>query len=632
MNRDLTDKWCERGILGAVLAILVAGPLATGAVRPMEFAVIEWLIVLATSLWVVRLWINPRHTLWWPPICWTVLAFVGYAVVRYTFSEIEYVARQELLRVIVYGCVFFIIINNLNRKESTHIIVSTLIILAMAISAYAIYQFASNSAKVWHINKPEQYFGRASGTYINPNHLSGFLEIILPLGLSFTFLSRLNHVYKVVFGYASLVILAGIIVSISRGGWVATAVIVVLFFGSLLFRRGFRIIAAVILILLTVSAGTFIAKTKSVQKRLNEVPIAKSPDGRFYFWPSAVEMWKDHFWIGRGPGHFDSAYREYRSPFIDAQGRPNNAHNDYLNTLAEWGTIGLGIVALTLALLTNGIVRTWPFVNRSSNDLESKRSSKEAFLLGSSLGLFAILLHSIVDFNMQIPANAITVIALMAMVSGYQRFATEKYWVSIGPIIKTLISITAGIGVCYLTIQSIRGVREQLWLARAKNSQSLIVRLTSWKNAIAVEPNNFDTTYNLGETLRLVSFDGADDYEAKAQEAMTWFQRGMELNPLEPRHFIGYGMCLDWLGRKTEAEVYFKRALNRDPNSHSTLAYMGWHYFQSGEYATAKTWFERSLSLYNNHRNRNYFATTYLTKTLERLAEEAAIKRMAPQN
>jgi len=41
MNRDVLDRWCERGILALVLAILVFGPLALGGVRAFEFSIIE---------------------------------------------------------------------------------------------------------------------------------------------------------------------------------------------------------------------------------------------------------------------------------------------------------------------------------------------------------------------------------------------------------------------------------------------------------------------------------------------------------------------------------------------------------------------------------------------------------------
>jgi len=43
MNRETLDRWCERGILALVLVILVLGPLATGAVRPREFLIIQGL-------------------------------------------------------------------------------------------------------------------------------------------------------------------------------------------------------------------------------------------------------------------------------------------------------------------------------------------------------------------------------------------------------------------------------------------------------------------------------------------------------------------------------------------------------------------------------------------------------------
>ena len=84
----------------------------------------------------------------------------------------EYVARQELIRILVYAFLFFAILNNLHGKESTQIISLTLIFLGMAISLYAIYQFVTNSDRVWHLISP--YKGRGMGTFISPNNLAGF--------------------------------------------------------------------------------------------------------------------------------------------------------------------------------------------------------------------------------------------------------------------------------------------------------------------------------------------------------------------------------------------------------------------------------------------------------------------------
>ena len=80
MDREQLDSWCEKGILGLVLAILVYSPLAFGAVPQVGFdyfIVVEWLTVLILAVWLVRFCINPKHRLLWPPVCWGVLAFTA---------------------------------------------------------------------------------------------------------------------------------------------------------------------------------------------------------------------------------------------------------------------------------------------------------------------------------------------------------------------------------------------------------------------------------------------------------------------------------------------------------------------------------------------------------------------------
>src|SRR5512137_2973348 len=129
MNREALDRWCERGILGLVLAILVLGPLATGAVRPLAFLILQGLTLGVLGLWGARLWLNPRPQLLWPPICWAVVAFVALAVGRYLTADIEYVARQELVHILVYAFLFFAILNNLYRQESLAVIACTLVFL-----------------------------------------------------------------------------------------------------------------------------------------------------------------------------------------------------------------------------------------------------------------------------------------------------------------------------------------------------------------------------------------------------------------------------------------------------------------------------------------------------------------------
>ena len=78
---------------------------------------------------------------------------------------------------------------------------------------------------------------------------------------------------------------------------------------------------------------------------------------------------------------------------------------------------------------------------------------------------------------------------------------------------------------------------------------------------------------------------------------MTWFECSMQLNRFDPYGPLRYGMCLDWLGRKEESQRYFDQAAELDPNGYYTVAHVGWHYFQLGNYAAAEPWFQRSRNL-----------------------------------
>src|SRR6185295_9505837 len=208
MKRDVLDRACERGILGLVLAILVFGPLATGAVRPLEFLVIQGMTMGVMVLWFLRLWLSPKPQFLWTPLCWLVVAFTVYAIVRYLTCNIEYAGRKEMIRVLVYAFLFLSILNNLHRQESTQVISFTLILLATGISVYALYQFLSGSDRVWWFRA--MYKGRASGTYISPNNLAGFLEMLLPLALTYTLMGRARPVTKVFLGYGFLAMVTGI--------------------------------------------------------------------------------------------------------------------------------------------------------------------------------------------------------------------------------------------------------------------------------------------------------------------------------------------------------------------------------------------------------------------------------------
>ena len=642
MDREQLDNWCEKGVLGLVLAILVFSVLAFGASGPPGFLAVQWMAVALLVLWTVRFLINPKHRLLWTPVCWPVLAFVLYAIGRYLTADVEYLARQELVRIVVYAVIFFAVINNLHKQEPSQIVGLTLIFLAMALSFYALLQFLKDWDQVYGLfdsfEKPRGNRKRGSATFVNPNHLAGYLEMVLPLALAFTLTGRFSHLMKVVLAYASVAIFAGLTVTFSRGGWIASAVsLVALFYWTVKQREYWKrtlIALGVLAVLFTV---TFTKARMSVNRIERFDETQQFDDIRFRLWEPAKVMWKEHFWFGVGPNHFDTRFGEYRPFDYDLQSRPDRAHNDYLNTLADWGLVGTLLVAACWGTFLWQVFTGWRYVQRSQSDLGAKRSNRASFVLGGSLGLLAILVHSYWDFNMHIPANAILAVTLMGLVASYYRFASERYWHTVRLPLRLVVYPLLAFAFCWLGMQSWRRTKECAGFSRLRSVTQAIAtesananperlaalgkeQIAAMERLVVVDPKNFEAAIELGEALRIQSFVGLPGYESLAEKAMFWFHRAMELNPYDARARIGYGMCLDWLGRTEEAGRYFDEARRLDGNHYQVAARVGWHRFQIQDYAGAREWFEQSLRLTSGAMT-NSNALFYRDLCKEKLAE-----------
>lgn len=86
-------------------------------------------------------------------------------------------------------------------------------------------------------------------------------------------------------------------------------------------------------------------------------------------------------------------------------------HEDYLQTIVEWGLVGASLVA---ALLGGGV---WTALRRLRDDAKSPsgRPDTPALVLGALAGLFAVLVQALIDFPLQIPANALYACMLLAL-------------------------------------------------------------------------------------------------------------------------------------------------------------------------------------------------------------------------
>lgn len=630
-TRNNLDWWCERAILFLVLGMLVFAPLAFGSAGLVPQLVLYGFGAALFLAWVIRLWVKEKSRLLLPPAAWVVLAFLAYAIARYFTADIEYVARLEVMQVILFAGIFFVVLNNLRGQEETESASFTLIALATCISGYAIVQTVTHSNRVW--NEYTLNHMRASGTYISPNHFAGFLELLLPLGLAFLLVGRINIVPRILVGYAVLMMFVGLAVTFSRAGWVAAGAGVLLILGILLFHRNHRLPAMILLVLL-LGAGTafvsvYLSKTEGYRERIVRVtPDAPSQfdwDARLTMWRMADAMWQDHFWLGVGPAHFDYRYREYRPEVF--QMRPDRCHNDYLNLLTDWGVVGGAIIFCGMLAVIVGAGKTWPHVRREENAFGRSQSNRFAFFLGAAGGLTALAVHSAMDFNLHIPANALIGVTLLALITSNLRFATEGYWFRVRLPLKLALSVALLAMATYLVVQDVRLGRQSWWLAKADQKGAFSPeRATALEHAFAAEPQNFQTAYDIGECYRTESLDGGDNYRDLATRANEWYAKASHLNPYDGYNYLRTGMCLDWLGQHDAAAPWFSKAELLDPNGYYMVNNIGWHYVQIGDFDAARQYFLRSLKLYNV----NPMAQNYEQICEDRMQERASGRPQLP--
>ena len=116
---------------------------------------------------------------------------------------------------------------------------------------------------------------------------------------------------------------------------------------------------------------------------------------RLETWRGALRLWSTSPLVGHGLGAFHDAYPRFKHGWGEV--RVEHAENDYLETAAETGAVGLGLVLAGLVALIAAGVR---------GIAESRDALTRGIGQGGVAALAALAVHSGVDFNLRIPSNA----------------------------------------------------------------------------------------------------------------------------------------------------------------------------------------------------------------------------------
>ena len=130
-------------------------------------------------------------------------------------------------------------------------------------------------------------------------------------------------------------------------------------------------------------------------------------DSRLSIWRDSLPIIKDHP-LGIGLRNYEKVFPVYNISNLSDK-LVDHAHNDYLQLLIETGWIGF------IALMTGFFAFMWKSLSRIKR-LEPQKDPMRFFLAaGAFSGLISLACHSFFDFNLQIPANCVYFVTLMAI-------------------------------------------------------------------------------------------------------------------------------------------------------------------------------------------------------------------------
>lgn len=337
-----------------------------------------------------------------------ILAIILLCSLSFVFSSHKPFAFEGVFMLLTYITAYYITLASVRTRKQQRILVYVIISTALMLSVIGILKRFDLTPLTWWIY-PDVGLGHASnsvtGTYVNRNHLAGFLEMAIPM-LMILFITRQRTIEtKLGLIFLVLFLLTTQAFTLSRGGWISTINAIVFIAAVLLTQKNFVHKK----VILTIGAGIviislFILASLPVVERITTLTQQDPTDnisGRMRCWQGVVNQIKDNPFTGTGPDTFTVAYPAWQIPGNAVLRR--YAHNDYLHFISETGILFIPVLIFTL----------FCFFRSGFEKLKSQSRQTKGFALGAMAAIFAILIHSFSDFNLNIPANAFvfTVIA-----------------------------------------------------------------------------------------------------------------------------------------------------------------------------------------------------------------------------
>ncbi|MGB9236283.1 MAG: O-antigen ligase family protein [Terriglobales bacterium] len=389
-------------LLASGCTVLLLAPLAFGAVEPWSIFALEACSMMVLVAWGFRHWVNRQSEITDNALYLPMAAFFALAVVQWLTGATAYrhATYAQILLYAAYGMLAFVITQSFRRSSQFDWVMKAVTGYGAVLASFAILGGITPNSKLYWI-WPSQQGGAIYGPYVNHNHYAGLMEMLTPFPLVLA-ATRFTEGNRKILVMSIAALMAGsIFLSGSRGGMLAlVAQIVVL--GVFVLRSqkgnwrqplmlgGFLVL--VIGFLVWVGGNELTRRLVSIH---TEAHTELTGGTRLTIDRDCLHMFLRKPVLGWGLGTFSTVYPGFRSFFSTFF--VNEAHNDYLQLLVETGLAGFAIAIWFLVLL----------LRQAATKLKDwNQTTTGALTAAALLGCLGILVHSFLDFNLQIPANA----------------------------------------------------------------------------------------------------------------------------------------------------------------------------------------------------------------------------------
>lgn len=570
----------------ALAALLIANlgwtTLCLGGYRAETMVVTCVLTALLVALHGVSVMATPEP--WRPhPAGFWPLPFLGYALYNVAcVTPVPWLGWHDWFLWAQMAAIFWVALNGFARDSARRTVAVGIVVITVIAVGMQIYQ-RSVDARWLMLNRRQamQYLPRASGAFGIPNSMAAWLLLVFFPSLALTTARTVSKRLRLAAGGFAALCVIGLVLTISRGAWLAFAVTMAVWPLTVAGRRWpWRLGVSMLAFALTLGAGVAAYRAvPSIQRRFHSLILERGESTRPIMWRIAWTIFKDSPVHGSGAGSYDTLFERHRPEGFTTQ--PHWAHNDYLNTLSDYGLIGFSLSFGAVALLAGTC--GWKASRQRKSTVEAGWPVTEG-TRGIGLGLLAFALALLVDFHLKLPALGIIVAAGTAewVRRCWHRpdpTTSSQHWRVILPLGGAIwLAFTVmGIRPKY-EAEAIRYATHQKLNQLAKTQKDpdeeidhLVYYERALLDALMIDPSNAQIWADYAYTLTQGnSLNGATSAEAAANRALA-------LSEAVPDFWIRRGVALDTQGRWKEAGRDYLMALKLAPNNAVSWYYQAYH-------------------------------------------------------